>query len=140
MSLLVVVILAAFVLRDNVAYSLTCRDEDGNAVDWFIVYKIPLLQNDPSHLLATGYAYAFMTGPTLSGRGAFASLLSRSKSSESWQLSSKLITDDSSIFAQTLSPLYQDSGSSASVLYNDQPPSASGEGDCCCLRLPLSLL
>ena len=44
--------------------SLTCIDEEGNAVDWYIVYKLPEHSADSGHLNdGTGYAYLDVNNP-----------------------------------------------------------------------------
>jgi hypothetical protein len=115
-----------FIVLFKFVYSLSCRDEDGHEVDWFIVYKIPTLQKDPSKLLNTGYSYAFMTGDPLSTSLPVHDHASNSVL-DSWKLSDKLITDDKSIFGQTIGPLYDNKEKISHVMYNDQPPNSVGE-------------
>ena len=122
------VILVAVLFSGNSVNSLTCRDEDGNPVDWFIVYKIPLLQHDPSKQLTSGFSYAFLTGPQLKKKSSVFSLFGRSSAGQdAWKLSDKMVTDSSSIFGQTIAPLYDESAKYSFVMYNDQPPASSGE-------------
>lgn len=97
--------------------SLSCRNEQGVAVDWFITYKIPYLQQDPSKILRSGFAYAFISGPTLGSM--------QRQREIGWTLSSKLITEDDCIFAQTLNPLYTDRNSYTHLMYSDSPPENS---------------
>lgn len=124
----IVVILLSLFFNGNSVHSLTCRDDEGKAVDWFIVYKIPLLQNDPSKQLSSGYSYAFVAGPSLRKKKSILSVFSRSSAGQdAWKLSDKLVTDGSSIFGQTISPLYDSSAKYSFVMYNDQPPTSSGE-------------
>lgn len=94
--------------------SLSCRNEAGVAVDWFVVYKIPYLQKDPNENLRSGFAYAYISGPPLG--------YSRQPSSQDgYILSNKLITDKDSIFAQTLRPLFSDTNSYSHLIYSDAP-------------------
>ncbi|KAF7488482.1 Deoxyribonuclease-2 [Sarcoptes scabiei] len=63
-----------------------CKDEDGNCVDWFILYKYPHLAHETESNLFYGYSYAFVT----------------SKSQDSWTLSNKTMKDSDSILGKTL--------------------------------------
>lgn len=94
--------------------SLSCRNEEGLAVDWFVVYKIPYLQQDPSSTLKSGFAYAFISGPPI-GRS------NQGRNQQGWTLSTKLITSTNSIFAQTLNPIFEDSNSYTHLMYSDAP-------------------
>lgn len=88
--------------------ALNCRDEAGNEVDWFIVYKIPKLERNLAPF-NTGYSYVYVS----------------SVNATTWTLSSKLITDSDSIFANTLRPFYplKSADSNLSyIVYNDQTP------------------
>lgn len=124
-------ILLAVLLHQRTVHSLTCRNEDGEPVDWFIMYKVPLLQKETSKLLSSGYSYAFVSGPSVKTSTSRVRAFFQSDQGEgrpeSWELSDKLITDNSSILGQTLAPLYQSSVKSSFVMYNDQPPITSGE-------------
>ncbi|CAG2115740.1 unnamed protein product, partial [Medioppia subpectinata] len=86
---------------------LQCRDETGKEVDWYVVYKLPRITGAKPPL-ETGANYAYMTSESKSG----------------WILSDRNITDEKSIFGQTLAPLYVKTiDPSISYLnYNDQPP------------------
>lgn len=46
---------------DSAHGRLSCLDEDGNSVDWFMAYKFPRLWNSSDSLFKTGHAYAFFT-------------------------------------------------------------------------------
>ena len=106
-------LLATLVL--TVAYSATvspkisCRDESGNPVDWFTLYKLPILSgNKKSAWIPVGSAYAYMTN----------------KSQTAWTLSGKSIVNATSIPAQTLSLLYKSTFNQNTklgyILYNDE--------------------
>jgi len=88
---------------------LSCRDESGKAVDWYIVYKIPK-QGDQKPPLTTGFSYAYIT-----------------PNADSFKLSQKLVTDESSIFGQTLAPLHAQPSRYSHVMYNDAPPEGAGK-------------
>ncbi|CAG2162984.1 unnamed protein product, partial [Oppiella nova] len=84
-----------------------CRDEKGQPVDWYVVYKLPKV-SDSGPPLDTGLRYAYLS----------------SKSQSGWTLSDVDISDETSIFGQTLSPLYAkkvDPGISY-INYNDHWP------------------
>lgn len=55
--LIPIVALASIVATQSVP---TCLDDDGKPVDWYIVYKMPLLQSDGAPF-NTGYGYAYIT-------------------------------------------------------------------------------
>lgn len=95
----------------NCCDAVSCRDENGKQVDWFVVYKIPKLEkNLPPY--NTGYSYVYVS----------------SNNATAWSLSRKLVTQADSMFANTLSPFYPTSGTVDSklsyIIYNDQPPDA----------------
>jgi len=102
-----------------VSAGLYCKDESGRDVDWYIVYKMPRLQDSPAPL-NTGFSYAFMTGKSLDGKVQ--------ESSKGWTLSKKTTKDADSIFGQTMADLYKaKTGKYAQIMYNDAPPE-EGEG------------
>jgi len=124
--------LAMFV--NPLSSKIVCKDESGNPVDWFVLYKIPRLENDPVTVFRSGFAYAFLTGPPISARELFldnfrSSSSSKRKSSQSWKLSSHLITQEESLLGQTLGILYSQAKqpSSSFVFYNDAPPPDAGK-------------
>lgn len=91
------------------ASKLSCLDETGNNVDWFIIYKIPhLLDNE---VLKSGYSYAF---------------LSSNSASSTWRLSRNYITNSSSVLGRTVTNLYSNPSGSSYIFYNDEPPTSSG--------------
>ena len=53
--LLVAIAVVPFVNGD-----LTCRDENGDPVDWFIMYKMPRLKHHPEPLVREGIGYFYM--------------------------------------------------------------------------------
>ncbi|KAM6938696.1 deoxyribonuclease-2-alpha-like [Lycodopsis pacificus] len=79
-----------------------CRNDNGNEVDWYILYKLPKANGD-------GLSYLYMD-----------------ESTNGWKVSKKAINSDSGTLANTLKPLLdfynrktEDHGY---MLYNDQPP------------------
>lgn len=93
-----------------------CYDENGNVVDYFIVYKVPKLENSSNNLIRNGYGYAYMS----------------SSSSKSWHLSKRSISDKNSILGLTLKPIFDnnrkvDNKKTANLIaYSDQPPIYNG--------------
>lgn len=67
---------------------LSCVDENGKAIDWFIVYKLPKLEKSSNKQIKTGFGYSYLTD----------------RSQNDWTLSSLGINQKNSIFGQTLSP------------------------------------
>ncbi|CAG7733893.1 unnamed protein product [Allacma fusca] len=88
---------------------IACKDEQGNFVDWFIVYKLPKIPDSESLLKKEGSAHYFL----LPGDSA-------------WKQSSLAINDSRSSVGRTAEPLKTVANGQvdeiAAVLYNDQPP------------------
>ncbi|XP_071802431.1 plancitoxin-1-like [Asterias amurensis] len=57
-AVLCVLAAAAVVMQCDAA--ITCLDEGGNPVDWFIVYKLPIIRNSSSKQVQQGYGYMYM--------------------------------------------------------------------------------
>lgn len=91
------------------ASKLSCQDENGSNVDWFIIYKIPHLPDN--EVFKSGYSYAYLTSKT---------------SSHTWKLSRNYITNESSLLGQTVTNLYNDAAKYSYVFYNDDPPTSAG--------------
>ncbi|XP_070765372.1 deoxyribonuclease-2-alpha-like [Enoplosus armatus] len=79
-----------------------CRNDAGNEVDWYILYKLPKVNGD-------GLSYLYMD-----------------ESSNGWKLSKKTINSKSGTLANTLKPLLdfydRKTEGFGYMLYNDQPP------------------
>ena len=120
---LLLVFIISFIVCSNSWSScdarLTCLDESGKAVDWFIVYKIPRLETHPR--LNSGYSYAFISGPQITSKWR-AFPFHSSKNSASWKLSTRLISDSNSILGQTLDQVYKNPLKYSYIFYNDQVP------------------
>ncbi len=99
------VLAAAVVMQCDAA--ITCCDEGGNPVDWFIVYKLPKISSSSSRQVQEGYGYMYMDvhQTTL-------------KLSKNW-----LNTANHAI-AYTLQQIYSNPHSSnvGYLMYNDQLP------------------
>lgn len=68
--------------------SIQCRDENNNPVDWFVVYKFPLIKYAKQSLIKYGKGYMYITDSQLD---------------DGWQISKKNIDAEDSILANTLS-------------------------------------
>jgi len=97
---------------------LTCRDENGDPVDWFIMYKMPRLKHHPEPLVRKGIGYFYMDA----NRPEFV-------------LSTKNLTHKNHALFYTLAPVYDSASDSTMgqkqtivdsdlgyVFYNDQTP------------------
>lgn len=103
-----------------------CIDEDENAVNYFIGYKVPELEQFVSseredlQSMSSGYALLRVTERELK---------SDTKDIR-WFLSEQLITSDESIVGKTLNQLYNDAGKHKElsvIMYSDQtPPDGKG--------------
>ncbi|MBN3323876.1 DNS2B protein, partial [Atractosteus spatula] len=86
---------------------ISCRNEAGKPVDWFIIYKLPKYKIGS---VGSGLEYMYLD-PTV----------------KEWQLSKFLVNTSQSAVGRTLEQLYQEhrhkSNNSAYMLYNDAPPS-----------------
>ncbi|KAH9394636.1 Deoxyribonuclease II [Tyrophagus putrescentiae] len=86
-------------------FTLGCQDEQGRSVDYFLLYKVPKLENSPNTNIRSGLGYAFVTA----------------NSADKWQLSNRSIGDPKSMLGTTLKTLFGN-GKNNVLLYNDQPP------------------
>ncbi|KAF7997726.1 hypothetical protein HCN44_009124 [Aphidius gifuensis] len=91
---------------------IQCKDETGNNVDWFVMYKIPKIAESANPVIRKGVAYMFMTNNTVN---------------DGWQLSKRDISSVDSIPGKTLESLYNDKVAEklAWLVYNDQPPNTN---------------
>lgn len=100
-----------------VAERLGCRDEAGNMVDWFYLYKLPNKLDEESseeenvEQSNSGLNYLFIT-----------------PSSTQWALSSRLINATDSMPGRSLSPAYRNNVDNFVLMYNDEPPNAKTDG------------
>jgi deoxyribonuclease II len=91
----------------GIADRIGCRDEDGNLVDWFYLYKLPKIDGKSE----SGLNYLFVTS-----------------SSSNWTMSQKLMNDSSSMVGKTFEEVYIDrKDNKIKLLYNDEAP--TGEVD-----------
>uniref|UniRef100_A0A8D0H6M6 Deoxyribonuclease-2-alpha n=1 Tax=Sphenodon punctatus TaxID=8508 RepID=A0A8D0H6M6_SPHPU len=85
---------------------ISCYDDSGKPVDWFIAYKLPRPRHSPE---AEGMKYMYQDAST-----------------QGWVEGNALMNDTKSAVGRTLQQLYTNkrNGNTAYVLYNDAPPSA----------------
>ncbi|XP_051480870.1 deoxyribonuclease-2-beta isoform X2 [Apus apus] len=89
------------------AAEISCRNEDGEAVDWFALYKLPKHVKGESPVLGLEYMYIDTLAPQ-------------------WQLGKYLINMTEGALGQTLQQLYEtyesERNSVAYAIYNDEVP------------------
>ncbi|CAK1582782.1 unnamed protein product [Parnassius mnemosyne] len=103
----------SLILNECLCLTPQCRNERGEPVDWFYVYKLPREKNHLNPLVRRGVAYMYLTPSKLRG---------------GWIMSDLAISDPRSMVGKTLMPLYQDKNI-ISLVYNDQPPAAEHQPD-----------
>ncbi|KAM3925859.1 deoxyribonuclease-2-alpha isoform 2-T3 [Leptodactylus fuscus] len=96
-------VLMSLVLPSLCSAAISCYGDQGQPVDWFIVYKLPRLDHTPEG----GMKYMY-----------------QDSKSEGWVHGASLMNSTESAVGQTLSQLYKScqSKNAAYVLYNDQIP------------------
>jgi deoxyribonuclease-2 len=105
------VILLLGLFQDIFSASPSCLDQDGKKVDWWMMYKMPLLPGNDNPEYVNGYGYAYMD-----------------KNSKKWTVATDTYIDDNNIaLSYTLAQIYDAStdGSMGWVLYNDEKPDGS---------------
>lgn len=95
--------------------ALSCKDENGKDVDWFMGIKIPKMPDDSGAPFNTGFSYAYITSNDAKGGKV------------QWKLGKVLVKDPKSIYGQTLEPLYSSPSKYSHIMYNDAPPHGHGE-------------
>ncbi|XP_015906091.1 cell-death-related nuclease 7-like [Parasteatoda tepidariorum] len=83
------------------AFAISCKNEQNQDIDWFILYKLPRLEESPH-----GSKYAYLT----------------SSDPNSWKLSSISITDENSMLGKTWKDLKRNENAATYLFYNDEPP------------------
>jgi len=90
--------------------AMGCRDEAGNPVDWFIVYKMPVLSKSKNPNFNQGYGYATLD-PT---------------HSSAFQISSNTLDKAAGYLGNTLDQVYNGAKTKVGwMMYNDQNPDGS---------------
>ncbi|KAI5092448.1 deoxyribonuclease-2-alpha precursor [Silurus meridionalis] len=85
--------------------TLSCVDDQGNAVDWFYIYKLPHPHEQPPE---EGLKYLLLQ-----------------EHSKAWMEGGGLIGDSTGALGRSLGPMYEE-GELGYILYNDQPPEQRG--------------
>lgn len=92
---------------------LGCRDENGNLVDWYYLYKLPeKVARAEGHSETAGLHYTFITAD---------------RASVGWQLSARNVNESGSIPGRTVEPVLAAKNLLA-LLYNDEPPAGKTDG------------
>ncbi|BES93530.1 deoxyribonuclease II [Nesidiocoris tenuis] len=91
--------------------SLQCVDENGNNVDWYVVYKFPETYKSPVRIL-NGAGYMYITSDTVQ---------------KGWQVSSQSMENSTNLMARTIENMYQDKSEELWLVYNDQMTKYSDE-------------
>lgn len=99
-------LLVLFIVCEVVyAAGLTCKDMNGNKVDWYYVYKLPKITKHPHPFIEKGVAF-----------------YSLDNYQQKFQLSESSMEERSQPIAQTLQQIYDQPHMIAYYMYNDQPP------------------
>ncbi|CAG0921753.1 unnamed protein product [Notodromas monacha] len=109
------------------ALSYACMDEDGQAVDWWVAYKLPKLKTLADDNVQDGHAYAYFTAKDVSYNWGLdkPGYVARPPKN-GCMLSSKSIGDFESLIGRTLEPLYSNASKSQfALLYNDEFPNGT---------------
>lgn len=100
-SMFLSILLLLFHPAEGANSTLSCYDDQGNAVDWYYLYKLPRPHEAPQE---EGLKYLLLE-----------------ENSEGWVDGSVLVGDTAGALGQTVGPLYEE-GELGYILYNDQPP------------------
>lgn len=98
------VIFALFMVGLSKA-SLSCKDINGNDVDWYYVYKLPKVQDNKNPLIASGLGHYYLD-----------------EMSQNFVLSTVSLNKTSHAVAQTVQQIYSLRDQIAYIMYNDQWP------------------
>ena len=89
---------------------MSCKDEAGQPVDWWILYKLPVPQKSGktySDFVNNGTGYTYILS---------------NNNNQPWTLSSKSMEDVTSLPGQTLAPVYKNLSNIMTFMYNDEKP------------------
>ncbi|KAJ8374092.1 hypothetical protein SKAU_G00046720 [Synaphobranchus kaupii] len=84
---------------------ISCRDKNGGEVDWYILYKVPKLNNVP----LTGLEYFYIDAKTME--------------------QNNIINDPNGVLERTLKPLLNPPKNFGYISYNDQPPGCTAKNE-----------
>ncbi|KAF0301271.1 Deoxyribonuclease-2 [Amphibalanus amphitrite] len=104
------VLLATLLVAAPAAGSpLGCRDQSGAAVDWYVLYKLPVIHDTGAPFVSDGVGFLHF---------------SAASTGERWTLSDVPINDSLSAAGRTLEPLYQHTVNKSLIyaFYNDEHP------------------
>lgn len=90
----------------NLVECISCLDEHGKQVDYYIGYKLPKLEKSKDDFINHGVRYIYMT----------------SNNHNKWIESKYSINDGKSLLGATLKPVLKQSSQYNIILYNDQKP------------------
>uniref|UniRef100_A0A914WPQ7 Deoxyribonuclease II n=1 Tax=Plectus sambesii TaxID=2011161 RepID=A0A914WPQ7_9BILA len=113
MQLLVVGLTALFAATYTAA--LSCKDQAGKDVDWFVVYKLPQQSTSDVQLIKEGTAFLYMDAKT---------------KKDGWKLTTVGMDKKDQAVAYTLQQVYDnlESADHFHMMYNDEHGSSHGEG------------
>ncbi|XP_047102269.1 deoxyribonuclease-2-alpha isoform X3 [Schistocerca piceifrons] len=116
-DLFIFILALSVVMPDCYQESVRCVDEENNAVDWYVIYKLPKIKASDNVLIRNGLAYLYMT----------------SNASKGWVLSSKSVNSTDSLPGRTMSQLYESCSNQNSsllwLIYNDEPVNGTSSLD-----------
>lgn len=94
--------------------SVSCRNQEGKKVDWFIIYKLPKLESSPNKHVRSGYAYYYMDVNTTK-----------------WSFGKVLLNHTGHALYHTLQQIYNSYNSKnvMYLLYNDEYPEIYGHNE-----------
>lgn len=110
-SVLLIAQIIATVNCTSAKSSPACKNQDGKDVDWFIVYKLPQMQ-DNKGFKSDGGRFAYVDARSANGGLKY------------WPLSHQDLYKDGNPVARTLAPLFEKTARKDILYfaYNDQPP------------------
>ncbi|ELR16858.1 deoxyribonuclease II protein, putative [Acanthamoeba castellanii str. Neff] len=100
------------VVTTAAAPGISCRDESGKPVDWWVIFKVPHLtgSSDPNAASGFGYAYADSDDPTLS------------------MTANRLDKNIDASLGATLEQIYSAGSDAGYIMYNDETPDNKEHG------------
>ena len=110
-SIFIVIILNSIIDIET----LSCLNEQGKSVDYFILYKIPKLEKSNDPLIKSGLQYVYYLSPSSSS----------SSSTTTWTIGQRSLNDSRSILGATLKSILNNKHPNYNLIfYNDQKPSS----------------
>lgn len=139
--LLVAVLVARSLTVSAVAETLGCRDEAGNLVDWFYLYKLPSDRSSDSQSSSSSSSSSSSTDQSSAEAEAervrgLQYYYATPTSSGRWTLSDRLINQTDSFTGRTLDFIYGGrrggrggNSNNLVLMYSDQPPMGAMNGE-----------